>query len=272
MNADNRHLLSEHHVSFAAIASPRKFLLIVGGTVLAAGLFLLAWEAGDEEPIFVGVGCFLVACGLLWLLPLLLAYVWSIKQVKVYEEGLAWARGGREQFHSWDDVREVFRAEKPVYRWWRQVEMTVVFKKQESVILQQSLSEFFQLAALVEAIVTERLLPTYRQALDQEAGARFGPVTLKRHGIGINGSDFSWEEIEEYAICNGGLVVTPFAYEDFTGEFVRFGEIPNYLVLLRLLEELNKRPAEAYRSVFLAGRRVANESSGGAGVISPPGD
>ena len=41
-------------------------------------------------------------------------------------------------------------------------------QKKQPVVFDQGLAEFFQMATLVEAIMTDRLLPSYREMLDKD--------------------------------------------------------------------------------------------------------
>jgi hypothetical protein len=260
--SNHQHILSEHHFSLVGLVPRYRVRVYVSGFCFAIGLGLMmlvselpeAWV--ESGPIVFLLGVITSGYGVFWLLPLLWCSMRSIKKVRISEEGISWTLHGREEFQPWGDVREMLRTEKAT-NVSRQSEMTLVFKQKEPVVFDQSLSDFLQMVTEVEAIVTERLLPQYRQSLDQ-GGARFGPVLLKREGLRIHDQDFAWSAIEEYAICNGGLVVTPRGYDDYTGEFVSFQEMPNYMVLLRLLEELGQRPVPASQCIFLAGRNTGN--------------
>jgi hypothetical protein len=253
MNPSHRQMISEHHFFLSTFITQFRSYFLIGGVILAAGIGLIAWDFSDEEVETFWPGVVVLSVGLLWLIPSAVSYAQSIKKVTVYEEGIAWVVGRQEEYRPWDEVREVYRSEPSSNRNLRQSELNIVFKKKQSVMFSQSLSDFFQLATLVEAIVTERLLPEYRTALDQ-GKAQFGPVSFSRQSIHINGCEFPWNEVEEYAICNGGIVVTPVDYEDFTGEHVAFSEIPNYLILLKLLEETGQRQTPAATCILLHGR------------------
>src|SRR4051812_28919274 len=109
MTQSNWHLLSTHTRSFAAIAALGKFPVFVCGTAVLAGLVLLVLEPTDDQVFLLWVSALLIGGGLLWLLPLFLAYVRTVKAVAVYEEGLTTTRHGRDETQSWDNIREVYR-------------------------------------------------------------------------------------------------------------------------------------------------------------------
>jgi hypothetical protein len=227
-------LLAEHHFVPAALLTRCRPQLILAAMCMFAAWLLLTFEIIDIDAAAVWV-LIIAGVGAPWLLPVLLAYFRSIKKVCVYEEGISWTIRGREAFQPWEDLREVYRVERNLRSGGFQLEMTLLFKKKVQVVFDQTLANIFQLAALVEAIATQRLLPHYREQLEQGSAA-FGPVVIKKEGLRIHERDFAWAEVESYAIDSGGLVIRPVNAEE-PERFAEFATIPNYLVLLKLLEE-----------------------------------
>jgi hypothetical protein len=235
MTTPGLHLLSEHRRSLSALTARHRTYLLLAAICLTAGLLLLAFDFTDAEALTVWA-FFIMAIGLVWLIPSLFVYARSIKRVSIFEEGVSWTLLGRSEYHPWDELREIYRSVRMLSLYARQAELMLVFDHDVRVVFDQGLSDFFPMATLVEAIVTDRLLPSYRNMLSQE-GADFGPVVLQRQGIRVIGRELLWEEVATCGIREGNLVVTE---EDQTEVSVPFEAIPNYLILLRLIEELRQ--------------------------------
>ncbi len=118
----------------------------------------------------------------------------------------------------------------------------------------QCLSNYDRFSDTVQAAVAARLQPAKRAEL-AGAGAEFGPVTLHRDGITINGKTVSWPDVEQYTVFRGIFVVYPRGYKGIKCEEASLGMIPNYVVLLRLLQELGRPPTPPQQSILFTGRK-----------------
>jgi hypothetical protein len=234
MPHDQRNLLSEHHLLFSRLLARHRGQFVLAGICLAIGSILLALDVEGGELILGWAAIVAAVFGLPWLVLALVTYLRGIRRVCIYDEGLAWIVRGREEFHPWEEVRELFR---------QPAEVTLVFRKRSPLVLTDGLTGFPQLATLLDAIVTERLLPQLRQAMD-EGGAYFGPIVLKKGGLRIHEREFTWEEVSEYVLDTGNVVIIP-TRDDQPEEAAELQSIPNALVLLRLLEERGKGPKQA---------------------------
>jgi hypothetical protein len=102
--------------------------------------------------------------------------------------------------------------------------------------------------------MANRLLPKKRSEL-AGTGAEFGAVTLGRDSITINGKSFPWSEVEQFTIVRGSMVVYPRSYQGLQCEEVILSALPNYLVLLHLLQEQGHVPVPPERSILFTGRK-----------------
>jgi hypothetical protein len=152
-----------------------------------------------------------------------------------------------------EEIAAVFRVDKLVNRTFLVKQLRVVLAHGEEVTFDQCLSDYDQLANAVQGTVTRQLLPAKRSQL-AGAGIDFGPVTLHRDSITINGKTFPWPEVEQYIVFRGSLVVYPRSYQGIQCEEVVLGDVPNYPILLLLLQELGQAPVPLQQSILFLGR------------------
>src|SRR5207244_10083008 len=98
------------------------------------------------------------------------------------------------------------------------------------------------LAATVHGSTLAPLVPL-NEAESRAGPVAFGPVTLRPEGVSLAGTTFRWEDVE-YSLRGGHLIVVPagdrFGWGD--RKEVALAEIPNFVVLLELMERVGKPP------------------------------
>jgi hypothetical protein len=238
----NWQIVSEHRRTFKGTLQITWPLLMLGVmSVGFAAMFMGIWSSrGHHTDMLIASGvCLFLAFGLLG------GAAWkalsSASPVQVFEEGLHWRQDGRECQRSWDEVREVYR--KELYRlqngarpsdWNRHSDLRLVFTDGEEAHFNHSLSDYNRLAEFTQRATAERQLPLARKGLDGP-GVNFGPLQLGREGLRQGHETFSWSALTRLRVANGFL-----CWNDNRGRerVLALKEVPNYPVLLRLLDEV----------------------------------
>jgi hypothetical protein len=242
----NWQVLSEHRRTLKGMLQTAWPLLMFAIASLGfAAMFFSIWigrKAQTDMLIASGV-MQVIAIGLLG------ATAWkallSASPVQIFEEGLQWQQDGRERQRGWDEVREVWR--KELYRlingarpseWNRHSDLRVVFTDGEQVRFNHSLSNYNVMADFVQRATSERLLPAARRELSGP-GVRFGSLQLSHEGLTLGNERLPWSVITNIRAGRGFLCVV-----DMRGKQhdIALQDVPNYPVLLKLLEEV-RQPA-----------------------------
>ncbi len=79
-------------------------------------------------------------------------------------------------------------------------------------------------------------------------------MTLSRKGITMSGEHFAWEEVEQYTIYNGFLIVFPRSFKGHAGKEIALSQTPNYPILLFFLHELRGDAMPPNLSIMFQGR------------------
>jgi hypothetical protein len=163
--------------------------------------------------------------------------------VRLYQEGLQWRHAGRDHQRPWEDVREVYRKEVHVLQnnakpsdWNRRSQLRLVFTDGEQSRFNHMLSDYNPLAEYVQRATSAILYPSARAAM-LGTGADFGVFRLSREGLTIGSETVPWATLSKVWAGNGYL-----GWNDTRGYQRSFPlqEIPNYLVVLRLIEEMTQ--------------------------------
>jgi hypothetical protein len=64
----------------------------------------------------------------------------------------------------------------------------------------------------------------------------FGPVTVKKDGLVVNGKDVPWDNLERHEVVNGHLVIYRRRSWFFRTVEVPLAQIPDYMALLDMLQ------------------------------------
>jgi hypothetical protein len=232
--------LSTHRFSFVGLLSrnqPWVILMCVFAS-LGLGLTLLCLFRGDLGGLFAGL--LFLAGGVACLIPLILGFLRRVTWVEVYPDGLYWQQHGGEGRCAWQDVGSIYRTEK-ITNGWRQTELKLMLTDGGVVSFNHTLTDYNRLAETVQAATARVLLEPLRQAAAAGEVA-FGPVGLGPHGIRMKNELLPWSEVQQHTVHNGHLIVSTERYPGWNGKSIILSEIPNYLVLLRLLAERRHGP------------------------------
>jgi hypothetical protein len=254
MTSDVSAQVGSHRRHGAGVLSRYAPHVLLWALLLAIGLFLaiLGLAKPDAGTLLPGV-LFLVG-SFAFLIPLFLGLARGPRWVRIPPEGVQWQDGQGEHLWRWEEIAAVFRLDKIINQTFRVKQLRLVSAQGGQVTFDQCLSDYDRLADAVQETVARRLLPAKRAEL---AGARaeFGPVTLHRDRITIKGKTFTWPDVEQYTIFRGQFVVYPRGYKGIQCEEVSLSEVPNYAILLYLLQELGQRPTPPQQSILFTGRK-----------------
>jgi hypothetical protein len=226
--------VSVHRFSLVGLLSRYGPFVLLFGLFAAIGLALLALAIARPEGLTILPGLICLAVALVCLGGPLYGFVRRHTRVEVSPEGLRW-QGPHSGSCSWNDIRTVYRTEKIINQTFRLTELKLVLTNGEVVSFNHSLTDYDRLAEAVQQQAARALLGPLRQAASSQA--EFGPVMLSPDGITIQGELLPWQDIQQHTVFNGSLLVSTIKYPGWQGKFVALSEIPNYLVLLQLLDE-----------------------------------
>jgi hypothetical protein len=228
--------------------------LLLWGVLFAIGLLLgfLGLARPDAGTLLPGA-LFLIG-SFTFLIPLFIALAGGPRWARVTPEGVQWQDGKGEHLWRWEVIADVFRLDKIINQTFRVKKLRLLTGQGEEVTFDQCLSNYDRFADTVQEAVSNRLLAAKRSEL-AGAGAQFGPVTLRKDAITINGKTFPWPEVEQYVVLRGVLVVYPRSYQGINCEEVVLSVVPNYPILLYLLQELGQMPTPPQQSILFTGRK-----------------
>jgi hypothetical protein len=241
-------LFSEHRPTGKGLLQTTWPFLMLGGFALFFGFMMqfVRTQPGEETATrMAGVVAMLGSFALLGVAPW--RFFQSAANVRVYKEGLQWQQGGREHQQTWADVLQVYRKELHLLQgnarpsdWNRKSELRLVFADGSQASFNHVLSDYSQLASFVQQATAEHLLPLARESM-QGAGMTFGTIQLTREGLSLGHEVFPIETLRQLRVGNGYLI-----WIDARG-FKRelpLKDLPNYPVLLCLLEEMRRASAK----------------------------
>jgi hypothetical protein len=112
----------------------------------------------------------------------------------------------------------------------------VTFAPGDTVKFDQSLTDYERLADQVQAGAADAMLPAARASL---AGGELvlGPVALRRDGMAIGKGFYPWAEVADFTLFLGAFRLFLSNGTSKEAEAAWLHEIPNYAVLVRLLQE-----------------------------------
>lgn len=244
---------SIHRVCLSGVVSRYAPLLMLAGICLALGLGLLflSFQRPDSGTFLPAV--IILAATLPWFIPVYLGLSKNPSEMEVSPAGFSWKDSQGDHRAGWDEVSELYRLERVVNQTFKEKKIRIVLNHGVQVTVDQCLSDYDRLADTAQLAAASAINDRKRAALDQ--GADFGPVTLRSTGMSLAGKSYTWDQIQEYLIFNGSLLLVPANYRGGACEQVLLSDVPNYAVLINLLLELGHPPVEPGRSVLFAGRR-----------------
>jgi hypothetical protein len=243
----------EHRVSAEGVLSRYAPHLMMWGVLLAIGLLLASLGVARPGAGTVAPGLLFLVGSFACLIPMFVGLYRGPRWGRTTRDGVEWQDGQAEHAWRWDEIAAVFRLDKIINQTFRVKQLRLVGPSGE-VTFDQCLSDYERFADTVQNTVAARLLPAKRAEL-AGAGADFGPVTLHRDSITIEGKSFLWREIEQYIVFRGRLVLYPKSSHGIGCEEVALAAIPNYPVLLCLMQDLGQMPVPPQQSILFSGRK-----------------
>jgi hypothetical protein len=172
-------------------------------------------------------------------------YRWfsRVRSAHVYEQGVRWRQAGPAFEYGWDAVTEVWRNDvdfrinnERSSAATRITDLRVVFDDRRAVRFSHVLGNYDKLAEFVQQAVAERL---YAMASAEMAGdgAAFGKLRLFQDRLQVGSRQTSWPGVKRVRVENGHLLVT---YAKGKEDDIPLREIPNYSVVIALLQQLGK--------------------------------
>jgi hypothetical protein len=252
MSRQSSERLSEHHLFLGGMTSryAPHLLLFAICFVVGLGLTLLGVQNPANNALLPGLIC--MAASVLFLIAPVVGLFRRARSAEVHADRLVWTATDRHECR-WDEITEVYRIERLTNRTFHYTLLKLVLADGRQAQFDHALSDYNTLADQVQQMTAERLTPNKRAAMEGD-GAAFGPVSLSRNGISISGEQFPWEEVEQYTIFNGSLIVFPRSYQGHAGKEMALGQVPNYPILLFFLRELHGDPMPPNLSIMFQGR------------------
>jgi hypothetical protein len=229
---------------FLSLYSPH-----LGLTILLAGLGLFAIIVGRARAtndLFI-IGVLALVASLGPLIPPILASLKTVDSAELDEQAIRWQDAAGSHSRTWQEVREVYRLEMR-RNGFRVTELKLVPIAGEAAVFNHSLTQYDQLAEKAQGYHAAVWLATKRAEVEGP-GATFGPVTLLPDAVLVQGERLAWEEIEQYGLMRGYLCFVTRRLQGRTTKMVAAKEIPNYVLLLQLLEAFGK-PAASPQALF----------------------
>lgn len=209
--------------------------------VLALVGFFAPVKEGPVVAMTMGILCSagLVGC-VIWGVFSCLA---PIKHVRVYEDGVLWISKGKWYGALWEDIDECYRKEIIVNGTANTRDLAIKTRRGQKAVFSIVLSRWEKLAEAVQMRVTMLRGPEVQEDYQAGESVRFGPVTVGQDGLKVDGKELEWDEIKSIEIVNGYLSVQAGGKRGKSHD-VALGDIPNYLVMLRLLEDTPAPPVQ----------------------------
>jgi hypothetical protein len=227
-------MISRHRRSAGLII----FGMVIGLIVAAGGVGLVVAGIILREVAFAVPGAVILLAGLG-----LIALLWwdlyrTPSEVCIYPFGIKWLARGQEFEYDWDEVERVYRYEFiTISQHGRSREAYVLLHFEDGTKLKctNRLLKYDDLAGRIMSETASTLLTRARARLKD--GVAFGPIELDDEGVTVEDDFYPFEDLRQTRVRNGHILLyfpRKRKYE------YPLSEIPNYLVLFGLLDELGK--------------------------------
>lgn len=185
------------------------------------------------------------AMGLFVFVALVLAvdtYTRANRIVVLYENGLAYGRGGKVQGWRWEDIEafafEITRQYVSFIPTGTFYTYTLDTRGGDRVVLDGNVSGIKAVGEHIREKAVPLIYDRCAEALDRGEDVDFGPIRLNlTQGIQDRDRLYPWGEIEQVGLGNGYFVVEPKKGSGLRGASLPIGAIPNVDVLLALIAE-----------------------------------
>jgi hypothetical protein len=227
-------MISKHRRSAALIITG----IVIGFLVATGGVAMLAAGLVIREPGLIIPGAAILLVGLGMAAGFSRRLYTTPSEVRLYPLGIRWTARRQEFEYDWDEVDEVYRYELiTISQHGRSRNAYVRLRFEDGTELKctNSLLKYDELAQRIMSETASALLSKARKRLDE--GVSFGPIELDRKGVTIEDDFYSYEDLRQTRVRNGHILL----YFPKKRQYeYPLAEIPNYLVLFGLLDELGK--------------------------------
>ena len=199
----------------------------------------------DLEKIGYAAGLGVVSAflfGILWAIvaATIITFRGVIAEVVMCNHGLRWRVGKVWNAALWSDVKSVTRGESIVMR--NGVEVSrfgvcrVTLRDDRELVFDRSrISDYPSLADAIQA-TTSDVVAAEKQRQLAAGEVTFGPVTVKKGGLVVDGRDVPWDNLERFEVVNGHLIIYRRRSWFFKTLEVPLAQIPDYMALLDILQ------------------------------------
>ena len=243
--------LSVHPLSWALLRQEliKRFGMVLIGSLLTALVLVYAVIYGNDglhavAMVLCGVGILIGVVTLFLLYFLARAWFQGVAEVEVYSQGLSWIRKKEKEFALWEDIAEVYRDQQRFYREGQRVDTLswlklVLYDGRELFLTEDMLADF---AILAEHILSRHGDWVYNQKgeeLENGGVAEFSKDLIIYHdGLQLRGKPYRWHHLQNFEVRGGSLIFRLSKYTLFSTVKFSLEELPNYLALLKLIEDL----------------------------------
>jgi hypothetical protein len=233
--------ISRHEVTLGGLLRRYSSVLLLGVLFLLLGVGFLVMSVFRPDAGALAPGIVITLGSLPCFLPLLLWGFGGPSEAVVMESGVLWSddKGGHKA--TWAEIRDVLRKEVIVNQTFRQTLLKLVLADGTSVAFDHRFSDYDRLAEEVQRRHAQSCYEAKRQEFSQ-GEARFGPIQIRPGSITVQGETIAWQDLRKYAVVNGHLMFATPAKSGFSAHQIAMYEVPNYPVLLILLEEMGYVP------------------------------
>jgi hypothetical protein len=200
--------------------------LLIGG--LLGSLAFTRPNAGTTAPALV-----MLAIAAATLIYPVVIYATGIRRVETFAVGIRWESRRGVGRMAWGDVEAVYRLEL-VINGFPKSELTLVGRGAREVVFDKTIDRFQELAGFIQGHCADLMLARKRSEA-RSGAADFGPIVVGLTGVSMEGWLIPWQSVTSFGVSRGWLW---FVFEGRGQKGISLAEIPNYLVLLRLLAEL----------------------------------
>lgn len=181
---------------------------------------------------------FLISIGILWS-----AYTNWRKAAVVYQDGFGYSDHKGVRTLRWDQITGMTSAVTKHYRNGIYTGTTHIYtlwdKQGTKLVLNDALPKVEDLANHIRQGIFPHLYKAAADSYNAGQAVQFGPVSIsKANGIAIKKKSYKWDEVSQVSVQQGFLKVAKKGGGWFSGENVMIAAIPNYEVLLSIVNQV----------------------------------
>lgn len=159
-----------------------------------------------------------------------------VAEVRLYPDGVVWFEKGRWRGARWEEIDEFYRTEVIVNGSVQTREVFIRTAGGHSGRFTHALPRWAKMAEVLQMQTTMAQGPAAQARFRAGEAVAFGEVRVSPRGIKIDGQSLDWQDVDRIEVGNGALLV--YGVGKRKGPHAAsLGSLPNYLVLLKLLED-----------------------------------